>query len=152
MSVPQFGTPEPGRTYPDRPAAFSVIEREGRIALVQVTFKAGGGRTDLPGGGLDDGESAAQAAVRECGEEAGLRISVEAAPFVRADHYFVNEEGISRNTRGSFHLGRLIGEAPELMIEADHGLVWTPPHEALVRVDRESHAWAIAAWLRLRGR
>jgi 8-oxo-dGTP diphosphatase len=59
MAVPQFGEPEPGRDYPDRPAAFAVIEREGRVAVVRVTFEDGGGRTDLPGGGLDPGETAA---------------------------------------------------------------------------------------------
>jgi 8-oxo-dGTP diphosphatase len=148
MSIPQFGAPEPGRDYPDRPAAFALVERAGRIALVRVSFENGGGRTDLPGGGLDPGETAAQAAIRECGEEAGLAIAVEEAPFVRADHFFVNEEGISRNTRGSFFVGRVVREDASLKIEADHALVWTDPYEALLDVDRESHAWAIAVWLR----
>ena len=68
MSIPQFGEPEPGRAYPDRPAAFAIVEREGRIALVRVSFEGGGGRTDLPGGGIDAGETAEAAAIRECGE------------------------------------------------------------------------------------
>lgn len=152
MAVPQFGFPEPGRDYPDRPAAFTVVERDGLIALVRVTFKGGGGRTDLPGGGLDDGETPGQAAVRECGEEAGLSIAVAGEPFVRADHFFINEEGVSRNTRGCFFAGRLIREEPSLKIEHDHALFWSEPHEALLKVDRDSHAWAIAAWLRVRAR
>jgi 8-oxo-dGTP diphosphatase len=150
MAVPQFGEPEPGRDYPDRPAAFAVIEREGRVAVVRVTFEDGGGRTDLPGGGLDPGETAAQAAVRECGEEAGLLVEAGEA-FVRADHYFVNEKGVSRNTRGVFLTARLVREEPALKTEADHALDWLEPHEALVQLDREAHAWAVAAWLR-RGR
>ena len=150
MSVPQFGEPEPGRTYADRPAAFAVVEHEGRIAVVRVTFAAGGGRLDLPGGGLDPGETAAQAAVRECGEEAGLKIAVD-GPLVRADHFFVNEEGRDHNTRGVFFFARLVAPAPELQIEDDHALEWMAPHEALVRLDRPSHVWALVAWLR-RGR
>jgi 8-oxo-dGTP diphosphatase len=148
--VPQFGAPDPGRDYPDRPAAFAVIERDGKVALVRVAFAGGGGRTDLPGGGLDPGESDEQAAVRECGEEAGLQIAVD-APIVRADHYFVNEEGIARNTRGTFFSAHVLRDAPELKIEADHTLLWADPHEALVALDREAHVWALVTWIRARG-
>jgi len=149
MSIPQFGAPEPGRHYPDRPAAFAVIERDGRIACVQVAWRHDGPKVDLPGGGLDPGESPAQAAARECGEEAGLKVAVADQPFARADHYFISGEGKPNNTRGQFFVGRMEGEAPELKIEADHSLLWLDPLEALKRLDRESHAWAVAAWLRL---
>ena len=146
-NVPQFGEPEPGRAYPDRPAAFVIVERDGQIALARVTFKGGGGRLDLPGGGLDPGESAGQAAARECGEEAGLRVAIE-AQVARADHFFTNEDGRSVNTRGVFFAARLVAEAPQLKIEDDHALEWMTPHEALLALDRESHVWAVAAWLR----
>lgn len=150
MTVPQFGNPEPGRDYPDRQAAFAIVEREGRIALVRVTFEGGGGRTDLPGGGVDDGESEAQAAARECGEEAGL--VVEPGPEItRADHYFINERCHAVNTRGVFRAARLVRENPSLKIEEDHVLVWMDPHEALLRLDRDSHVWAVACWLRMKG-
>ena len=149
MSVPQFGDREPGRDYPDRPAAFAVIERRGLIACVQVAWRHDGPKLDLPGGGIDPGESFAEAAARECGEEAGLRGAVPERPFTCADHYFVNSEGKSNNTRGQFFEARLVGEAPELKIEDDHSVVWLEPLAAIARLDRESHAWALAAWLRL---
>jgi len=148
MVTPQFGAPEPGRDYPDRPAAFVVLEHEGRIACVRVAFRRGGPKIDLPGGGLDPGETYPQAAARECGEEAGLRVVVEGEPFVCADHYFINNEGKANNTRGRFFAAQLEGEAPELQIEDDHERVWLEPLEALRTLDRESHAWAVAAWLR----
>jgi 8-oxo-dGTP diphosphatase len=151
MSVPQFGAPQPGRDYPDRPAAFAIVERDGKVALVRVTFQGGGSRTDLPGGGIDPGETAGEAAVRECGEEAGLVVQA-GDEITRADHFFVNERGVSRNTRGVFLAGRLVGEDPALKTEDDHALVWTDPHEALVRLDRESHVWALACWLRMAAR
>jgi 8-oxo-dGTP diphosphatase len=147
MSVPQFGQPEPGRTYPDRPAAFVVLEHEGLIAVVRVTFAGGGGRLDLPGGGIDPGETAVQAAARECGEEAGLKAAVEGL-VAHADHFFVNEDGTTVNTRGAFFAARLLGEAPELKIEDDHTLEWMAPHDALLQLDRGSHVWAVVAWLR----
>ncbi|MDE2487035.1 MAG: NUDIX domain-containing protein [Alphaproteobacteria bacterium] len=149
MGIPQFGRPDVGRDYPDRPAAFAVVERDGKIALVRVTFEDGGGRTDLPGGGVDPGETEAQAAIRECGEEAGLVIDI-GAEVVRADHYFVNEKGVSRNTRGVFFAARVVREAAPLKIEEDHTLYWADPHEALLALDRESHVWALVSWLRER--
>ncbi len=148
MNVPQFGEPEPGRAYPDRPAAFVVVERDGRIAVARVTYASGGGRLDLPGGGIDPGEMAAEAATRECGEEVGLRVAAEVEPFAHADHFFRGEDGETVNTRGAFFAARLAAEAPELKIEDDHALEWMTPHEALAALDRESHAWAVAAWLR----
>lgn len=147
MIVPQFGKPEPGRTYPDRPAAFAVVERAGLIALVRVNFPNGGGRIDLPGGGLEPGETAHAAVVRECAEETGLAVTVD-EPFERADHFFTNESGHSKNTRGVFFAARLEREDPALKIEDDHALIWADPYEALLALDRDSHAWALAAWLR----
>ncbi len=47
-----------------------------------------------------------------------------------------------------FFAARFIAEAPELKTEDDHALIWMTPYEALVKLDRESHAWAVAAWLR----
>ncbi len=151
MNVPQFGEPDPVSAYPDRPAAFVVVEHGARVAVVRVTYASGGTRLDLPGGGLDPGESAAQAAVRECGEEAGLKVRVE-AEITRADHFFTGEDGASVNTRAIFFSARLLAEAPDLKIEDDHCLEWMAPLEALESLDRESHAWALAAWLRLRSR
>jgi 8-oxo-dGTP diphosphatase len=147
MNVPQFGEPEHGKAYPDRPAAFVIVERDGQIAVVRVTFAAGGGRLDLPGGGIDPGETAQEAAMRECGEEAGLRVAVE-AEIARADHYFTNEDDGRVNTRGLFFAARLLAEGPELKTEDDHALEWMAPHDALAALDRESHAWAMACWLR----
>lgn len=152
MTTPQFGQAEPGAVYPDRPAAFAVVERDGLIALVRVERQGRGLVLDLPGGGIDEGETQAEAAVRECGEEAGLVVALDAEPFVLADHYFLHNDGEIRNTRGAFFVGRVLAEDPSLKIEADHELAWTTPDEALLRLDRESHVWAVVTWLRLRAR
>lgn len=151
MATPQFGQPQPGVAHPDRPVAFAVIERDGLIALVEVP-RQWGLVLDLPGGGVDPGESEIQAAIRECGEEAGLAVALDTEPFVRADHYYLHSDGVVRNSRGAFFSGRVLAEDPALKIEDDHTLTWMEPQSALVRLDRESHAWAVAAWLRLRAR
>lgn len=146
-NAPQFGQPDLGRAYPDRPAAFAIVERDGKVAVARVTFERGGGRLDLPGGGLDPGETAQEACIRECGEEVGLRIAIE-AEVARADHYFVNEDDSRVNTRGVFFAAHVEAEAPELKVEDDHALEWMSPHEALLALDRPSHVWAVVAWMR----
>lgn len=147
MSVPQFGEPEPGKAYPDRPAAFVVAARGDRIAVVRVALADGRDRLDLPGGGIDPGETAAQAAARECGEEAGLRVTIGAS-LGRADHFFVNQDREHNNTRGEFFAADVLAEAPELKVEDDHALEWMTPLEAVRSLSRGSHVWAVALWLR----
>lgn len=146
-TVPQFGAPDPGHAYPDRPAAFGILARGGEIALVEVTTPGKPLWRDLPGGGIDPGESPEQALVREFGEEAGLRVAPGAA-LLRADQYFINGDGDRFNVRGVFMTANLLGEAPNLKVEEDHELIWRSPLEAIRIVRREAHAWAIAAWLR----
>jgi 8-oxo-dGTP diphosphatase len=145
MPGPEFGAPRPGLSYPDRQAAFVVVEKAGLIALVDVAQALRG--LDLPGGGIDPGETPQQAAMRECAEEAGLRVAVEGEPFVFADQYTVHSHG-PVHTLGQFFEARLLGEDPALRTEEDHSLVWLDPCEAIVRLDRDAHAWAVAAWLR----
>lgn len=146
-AVPQFGAPEPGHAYPDRPAAFGILARGDEIALVEVTTPGKPPWRDLPGGGIDPGESAEQAMVREFGEEAGLRVR-PGETFLRADQFFINGDGQRFNVRGVFMTATLEAQAPGLKIEDDHELIWRSPLEAIAMVRREAHAWAIAAWLR----
>jgi 8-oxo-dGTP diphosphatase len=148
MPAPQFGEPEPGRDYRDRPAAFGIAEREGRIALVRVEKPGHAAWLDLPGGAIDPGEDEAQAVVREFGEETGLKVQAGEV-YARADQRFINTDGEAFNNRAGFLVLTLLGEDPALKVEDDHTLVWLPATEALVRLRHEAHAWAVTAWLRL---
>ncbi len=146
-AVPQFGRREPGRRYANRPAAFGIALRDGRLAVVEVKKPGHAAWRDLPGGALDPGETAAQAAVREFGEEAGLRVRAGAA-FARADQLFVNTDGQAFNNRCVFLTMQVAGEDGGLKIEDDHALVWVEPERALAELRHDAHAWAVAAWLR----
>jgi 8-oxo-dGTP diphosphatase len=145
----RFGEPIPGLDYHDRPAAYGLLEQEGRLALVHVSLPDRAPFFDLPGGGIDEGESEAQALVREFGEETGLL--VEAGDLVtRAEQYMLSAHDEPFLSQGGFFEAQLRQERPELKIEDTHALVWLDPNEALLRLRHDSHAWAVTAWLRAR--
>jgi 8-oxo-dGTP diphosphatase len=145
----QFGEPEPGVVYRARPAAFGIAERDGRIALVRVRPEAGGDWLDLPGGAVDPGEDELQALVREFGEETGLVIR-PGGEVVRVAMYFRKADNEPVNNQGGVYVVEVVGQGAGLKIEADHELVWVDPAEATRRLRHDSHAWAVAAWLRRR--
>ena len=145
--TPQFGRAEPGVSYRDRPAAFGIALRDGRIAMVKVTVEGQGTWFDLPGGALDPGEDDQKAVVREFGEETGLKVRAGAL-VVRASQTFRMTDGEPVNNRSGHYRAEIIGEDPALKIEDDHELVWFAPLEALTLLRHDSHAWAVLAWLR----
>jgi 8-oxo-dGTP diphosphatase len=152
MQAPlQFGAYEPGRDYRDRPAAFAVACKDGKIAMALITRDDTAPYYDLPGGALEAGETAEHAMVREFGEETGLMVR-PLRVLTRADQYLIKTDGEAANNRTTIFEAELTGEDPRLKIEPDHRLVWMAPDEALRRIRHDSHAWAIAAWIRATAR
>lgn len=150
MEALQFGLGERGRDYPDRPAAFAVAARGGRIALVRITRPEETPYHDLPGGALEAGEDAVAAVIREFGEEAGLVIR-PTAEIARFGQYLILNSGAPANNRCIAFDAEIVGEDARLKIEDDHHLVWMTPAEAIRVLRHDGHAWAVAAWLRTRG-
>ena len=149
--APQLGRPDLGLDYADRPAAFGIALRDGRVAVVRIEKPDGGAWTDLPGGAIDPGEDASAAVVREYGEETGLRVAAGEA-YARADQRFINTDGRAYNNRATFLDVRVLAEAPELKVEADHTPDWVAPETAVKILRHEAHAWAVTAWLRRKHR
>jgi 8-oxo-dGTP diphosphatase len=145
----RFGEARPGLDYRDRPTAYGLLERDGRLALVHVSLEHRPPFFDLPGGGLEAGEDEAAALVREFGEETGLVVAAGAL-ITRAEQYMINADDEPFLSQGGFFEAELLAEQPELKSEDDHALVWLEPNEALLRLRHDSHAWAVAAWLRAR--
>lgn len=147
----QFGDPEPGVKYRDRPAVFGIAERAGQIALICVTREGAPPFHDLPGGGIEPGESESRALAREFGEETGLIVRGDRVLTV-ADQFMVKNDGEPVNNRSVLMTAVIEGFEPGHKVEEDHHLVWMDPYDALPIIRHDSHAWAIACWLRLRGR
>lgn len=76
---PMIAVPPPQRPLRTRRAVRIVVRAVGRVLLVGDTDPGlpGSGWWVTPGGGLDAGETARQAAVRELAEETGLRVGVD---------------------------------------------------------------------------
>jgi 8-oxo-dGTP pyrophosphatase MutT (NUDIX family) len=85
-------------------AAYAVVRDDsGRILLVR---RADDLNWELPGGRIDVGESATEAAVREVGEEAGIAIDVVGLAGVYSDpaHVLVyRDEGVRQQVAICFH-------------------------------------------------
>ncbi|HET9160805.1 MAG TPA: NUDIX domain-containing protein [Caulobacteraceae bacterium] len=144
---PQFGAPDAGIEYRDRPAAFGLALKDQRLALVKVTYADRASFFDLPGGAIDPGERPEQALIREFGEETGLIVRAGAL-LTKASQRFRKKDGEPVNNRCSFFEAVVEGADEGLKIEQDHELVWLEPIEALKVLRLEAHAWALAAWLR----
>lgn len=72
--IRRFGKPpEPGRVYTRRIGAYALLERDGQLLLTIQTDP--GPDLQLPGGGIDPGESPVAALHREVHEETGWSIS-----------------------------------------------------------------------------
>jgi 8-oxo-dGTP diphosphatase len=136
--------------YRDRPAAFGVAERAGKLALVRITRDGQAPFHDLPGGAVEPGESEGRALMREFVEETGLIVR-PGEILCRADQFMIKSDGEPCNNRAALMSATVEGEDREQKVEDDHQLVWIEPQEALRIVRHDSHAWAIACWLR-RGR
>jgi 8-oxo-dGTP diphosphatase len=145
----RFGQPEPGVAYRERPAAYGLLERGGRLALVHVTLDDRPPFYDLPGGGIDAGEDARQALRREFGEETGLVVRA-GREVARAEQYMLSAHREYFLSQGTFFEAVHEGADAALKIEHDHELEWFAAREALVKLRHDSHAWAVAAWLRTR--
>ena len=145
----QFGDPA-GPAPLDRPTAFGVLAREGRIAVVQIV-RADGAYVDLPGGALEAGEDEAAALVREFGEETGLRVA-PARLLGRGSQHMAKTDGQPVNNRAALFEARWLADDPALKIEHDHQLRWVEPLAALAVLRHPLHAWAVTLWLRARAR
>jgi 8-oxo-dGTP diphosphatase len=147
----QFGAPEPGVKYRDRPAVFAVVERRGQLALICITREGQPPIYDLPGGAIEPGESDARALAREVIEETGLIVQA-GEELGRADQYMVKADGEPVNNRCLMMTAVAEGYDPSQKVEEDHKLAWFSPDEALRLIRLDSQAWAIASWIRRQAR
>jgi 8-oxo-dGTP diphosphatase len=137
MTIPQFGSKHSERPCVDRPSVWAIITTDaGKIAVVRHE-----GMLFLPGGGIDDGETAEEALRRECIEETGWTIDI--GPVVaRANEWVdVPSEGTQYNKLGTFYRAQFTEQLGP-PTEPDHTLQWVTLDEFAERAKHEGHVWA----------
>lgn len=142
----RYGEPrDPGRIYRRRPGAYAILLREGRLLLTRQTDPRP--EFQLPGGGIDPGESPLRALHREVIEETGWRIAPQRRlgafrRFVYMPEYDLWAEKLCILYL-AFPVRRL--HAPT---EPGHTAHWRRPEEAAALVGNPGDAAMIRALMR----
>lgn len=127
----EFGERRPGGEYRPRPSVYAVaFDAQGRVALVPEDEG-----WYLPGGGIEAGESAREALVREIQEECACAGRVLDA-LGEAREYVETRRGTRIDVLASFFRAELA---------ADNTAQWFEPEDAARRATRLSHAHVIRA-------
>ena len=133
----------PGKPYRNRRGAYGILQgTDGMLLLVEQD-----GELQLPGGGIDPGESPTRALHREVLEETGWRI----ADPVRVDAFrrfvYMPEYGYWANKVQSIYLARAI-HALHPPLEPGHIPVWMSPAGAAEHLDVEGDRIVVARAIR----
>ncbi|WP_280245923.1 NUDIX hydrolase [Nocardia abscessus] len=119
-----------------------VQDDEGRILLIRRTDN---GKYSIPGGGLEAGETVAQAVVREVHEETGIDVTVTQliGIFSDPDHVIAYDDGEVRQEFSICFHARPTGGTPRPSEESAE-VEWIRPGDLH---DRDIHP---SIWLRIR--
>ncbi len=120
--------PVSGQNYTLRPGAYAILPREGRLLMTfQSTPEP---EFQLPGGGIDPGESPVQALHREVWEETGWSIANPRRLGTYRRFVFMPEYDIMAEKICHIFLARPILCQRTVPMEPDHTALWLAPEMA----------------------
>ena len=139
--------PEDGRRYLPRPGAYAVLLRAGDI-LLTLQEDGGEGRPEvqLPGGGLDPGESPLRALHREVREETGWSLASPRRLLTYRRYRFMPEYGLWADKVCHLYLARPARPLGP-PTEPGHQPLWAPLAAAPGLLANPAEAAAVAGLL-----
>ena len=144
----RFGhPPDRLRRYRRRPGAYAIIARGDTLLLTEQDADAF--ELQLPGGGIDPGESPVRALHREVFEETGWSIAVDRRLGAYQRFTYMPEYDMWAHKICIIYLcrpARQIAEPPE----ADHRTVWMPARQAVFALSNSGDRHMLAGALGLR--
>lgn len=125
--------------YKERVAAYILLfDEEGKIAVVRTPS----GKVFLPGGKIEIGESKEECLIRECMEEAGIRVTPDIC-FAKGERYFYRDlQQEYSHVIGYFYTAKQYEKISE-PTEPNHQLLWLSVKEACQVLFHEHHKWAV---------
>lgn len=118
----RFGEPKnPDQTYTPRPGAYGLLVRDNDVLLTHQALP--NPEVQLPGGGIDPGESPVQALHREVIEETGWRIRVARRIGVYQRYTYMTEYDLWARKICHVYLARPTRQICE-PLEPEHSAFW----------------------------
>jgi 8-oxo-dGTP diphosphatase len=144
--IPRFGeTPDPRQTYRQRPGAYALLPRDGRL-LVTCQY-APHPDLQLPGGGIDPGESPIPALHREVFEETGWKIAAPRRFGIFRRFTFMPEYDLWAEKICHIYVARpVLRMGPPA--EAGHEALWMDPGDAVRNLGNAGDRHFAESWLR----
>ena len=146
--IPRYGDmPRPDQRFVHRPGAYAILPRGGQILLTfQETPEA---EFQLPGGGIDAGESPLAALHREVFEETGWAIATPRKLGTFRRFGYMPDYDIMAEKLCHIYIARpVLRHGPPL--EEGHTAIWAAPETALGLLNGLGNADALAAAMGIR--
>ena len=131
-----FGSSQLGVQYTDRRAAYVVIIRDGKVAMVRPKEKC-----FLPGGGSLPGEAPEDTVVREVREELARGIGLIRRIGEAVQYFYSSTDDRHYRMRAVFFAGEFTDDL--CVGNREHELEWLPVTEAEDVCFHACHAWAV---------
>lgn len=143
MRIPSFGKKEPGEQYQKRIGVYVVIpdEKTQEIVLVQ----APNGAFFLPGGEMEGTETRLETLRRELLEELGYQ-ALAPVYLGQADEYFFSRHRDTHFFNPGYFYAAAGFKREAAPLEDFNHILWFPIDEAIEKLKRGSHKWAVECW------
>ena len=142
MDKPVFGEKEQSAEYLNRYAAYIIVEKNNEIALIE----APNGAFFLPGGEIEGQETKKEALRRELIEEMGIAAEIDIYLGEADEYFYSNYRKTHYYNPGYFYVAsnwQQVGEPTEKTTQ----IWWVSPVDAIQKLKRGSHKWAVEQWL-----